>query len=66
MSYLDQELSNELDIVNRHNGLQHNLDVIKENLDLFKDIMQHKHSSMLEWIIIILILFEILQVFIEN
>ncbi len=66
LSILDYQLKDELDIVKRHQGLQFSLDVIKENLDLFKDILQHKHSSMLEWIIIFLILFEILQVIVEK
>lgn len=66
LSKLDYQLKDELDIVNRHNGIQYNLNVIKENLDLFKDILQHKYSSMLEWIIIILILFEVVQVIIEK
>ena len=59
-------MRDELEIVARHHGLQHNLDVISENLDFFKDILQHKHSSLLEWIIILLILFEILQVLFEK
>jgi len=66
LSKLDYQLKDELDIVKRHHGLQFNLTVIKENLDLFKDILQHKYSSMLEWIIIVLILFEVIQVIIEK
>jgi uncharacterized Rmd1/YagE family protein len=65
LAMLDNQMREELEIVNRHHGLQHNLSVISENLDFFKDILQHKHSSILEWIIIILILFEIIQVLFE-
>lgn len=64
LSDLDERLKDELDIVKRHQSLQFSLDVVKENLDLFQGILQHKYSSMLEWIIIILILFEVVQVFI--
>ena len=32
---------------------------MKENLEMFKDLYQHSHSSTLEWIIIILIAIEI-------
>lgn len=66
LSNLDFLLNDELETLNRHNGLQHNLGVIKENLDLFTDILQHKHSSILEWIIIALILLEVIQVLIER
>lgn len=66
LSKLDFKLKSELDIVNRHQSIQLSLGVIKENLDFFKDILQHKYSSLLEWIIIILILMEVLQVLIEK
>ncbi|WP_369049153.1 RMD1 family protein [Tenacibaculum sp. UWU-22] len=66
LSNLDYKLKDELDIVKRHQGIENSLNVIKENLDLFNDILQHKYSSMLEWIIIILILFELVQVIVEK
>lgn len=66
LSMLDYKLKDELDVEKRHQGIENSLNVIKENLDLFNDIMQHKYSSMLEWIIIILILFEVVQVIIEK
>lgn len=66
LTKLDNQMRTELEILNRHHGLQHNLNVISENLDFFKDILQHKHSSFLEWIIIILIAFEIIQVLVEK
>lgn len=63
---LDNQLAKELDIIDRHHGLQENLNIVKENLELFKDILQHKYSSLLEWIIILLILFEVIQLIIEK
>lgn len=63
---LDEQLIEELDMKDRHYALQYNLDTVKENLDLFRDILQHNHSSLLEWIIILLILFEVIQVIIEK
>jgi uncharacterized Rmd1/YagE family protein len=65
LSRLDGLLSEELDFKNRYQGIQSSLSVIRENHEFYKDMLQHKHSSMLEWIIIILILFEIVQIFID-
>ncbi len=65
LSTLDYKLKDELDVVNRYHGIKNSLDTIKENLDLFNDILQHRYSSMLEWIVIILIFIEILQVIFE-
>lgn len=66
LSQLDYKLKDELDIVKRHQGINNSLNTIKESLDLFSDILHHRYSSMLEWIIIILILFEVVQVIIEK
>jgi required for meiotic nuclear division protein 1 len=66
LSKLDNDMNDELDIINRHKGLQHSLDAVKENLDLSNGILQHRLSSILEWIIIVLILFEVLHLIIEN
>ena len=63
LSELDYKLRDELDVIKRHQGIVNSLNVIKENLDLFRDILNHKYSSMLEWIIIILILLEVVKMF---
>lgn len=63
LSKLDQLLKEELDIEKRFQSLHFSLNTIKENLDLFQNILQHRYSSMLEWIIILLILFEVVQIF---
>lgn len=62
LTSLYEHMRNDLDIEKRHHGLQLNLGIVKENLDLYQNILQHRHSSLLEWIIIILILFEVIQV----
>jgi uncharacterized Rmd1/YagE family protein len=66
LSLLDNELREQLDMVNRHHGLQYSLNIVKENLDLYRDILHHKQSSTLEWIIIILILLEVLDLVITK
>jgi len=64
LTELDTLLSNELDFENRYRAMQASLSVVRENHEFYKDVLQHKHSSLLEWIIILLILFEVVQIFI--
>ena len=63
LSYLDEKMNKELDFRNRHSSVQHSLNVVKENLEVFIDMLQHQHSSLLEWIIIVLILVEVIHLF---
>ena len=58
---MDIELKKTFDLQSRYRGIHEELQIIKENLDLFKDIMQHRKSNFFEWIIIILILVEVLN-----
>ncbi|WP_343764976.1 RMD1 family protein [Gangjinia marincola] len=64
LNNLDRELKKNFDLKDRYRNLHEQLDITKENLDLFKDIMFHSESSRLEWIIIILILVEVVDLFI--
>lgn len=63
---LDRELNDELEIKLRYEGIKDQLEVVEDNLNLFKDLDMHNHSSRLEWIIILLILFEVVHVLIEK
>jgi len=47
LSQLDTLLSEELDFKNRYHGMQTSLSVIRENHEFYKDMLQHKHSSMI-------------------
>ena len=60
------ELKKTFDLQNRYRSIHERIDIIKENLELFKDIMDHKESSRLEWIIIILIVIEVFDMFVEK
>ncbi|WP_438425770.1 RMD1 family protein [Aquimarina macrocephali] len=64
LNKLDQNLKRVFDLKDRYRSIQDQIEIIKENLELFKDIMFHKESSKLEWIIIILILVEVIDLFI--
>ena len=64
LKHLDVSLKNYYDLKDRYRSIKEQLEIITENLELFKDLMQHKESSRLEWIIIILIFIEIADHFI--
>lgn len=61
---LNQKLKQTFDLKDRFRYIHERIEIIKENLELFKDIMDHKESSKLEWIIIVLIFVEVLDHFI--
>lgn len=61
---LDRNLKLTFDLKERYRTIKEQGYIIKENLSLFKDIMDHRESSRLEWIIIILILVEVMDLFI--
>lgn len=64
LNLLNQHLKQTFDLKDRHRYIHDRIAIVKDNLELFKDIMDHKESSRLEWIIIILILVEVLDHFI--
>jgi len=66
LNNLNDDLHRELDIRIRHRSLIENLNNAKDNLEAFNDISQHKSSSSLEWIVIILIAVEILNLIVDK
>ena len=66
LDHIDIELKKTFDLQSRYRGIHEELEIIKENLGLFKDIMHHRHSSLLEWIIIILILVEVVNLIVSK
>jgi uncharacterized Rmd1/YagE family protein len=61
---IDIGLKKTFDIQNRYNEISDDISIIKENLELFKDLMQHRELAILEIIIILLILVEVVDVMI--
>jgi uncharacterized Rmd1/YagE family protein len=64
LNRLDNLLKQTFDLKDRYRYLSERTAIIKEDLELFKDIMDHKESSKLEWIIIALILVEVIDLFV--
>jgi uncharacterized Rmd1/YagE family protein len=61
LNKLDQDLKLTFDLKDRYRSIHDLIEIIKDNLELFKDITYHRESSRLEWIIIILILVEVVH-----
>jgi uncharacterized Rmd1/YagE family protein len=64
LNSLNIKLKQTFDLKDRYRFINERLEIVKDNLQLFKSIMDHKESSRLEWIIILLILVEVLDHFI--
>ena len=62
LNKIHTDLSRTFDLQERFRHVSEGLAIVKENLELFKDLLQHRNSSRLEWIVIGLITFEILHV----
>lgn len=58
---INKDLVREMDITARYKSLQESVYTIKESLEIFNDFHQHSYSAKLEWIIIILIAYEIIK-----
>jgi required for meiotic nuclear division protein 1 len=63
---IDSELKKTFDIQSRYRNIHEELQIIKDNLGLFIDIMHQRKSSLLEWVVIILILVEVINLIIEK
>ncbi len=66
LNALDIGLKKTFDLQARFRTIQEGLEIVKENLELFKDLLQYRNSTSLEWIIIILILVEVINLLIER
>lgn len=67
--YLDklhQGLIKHFDLRIRFSELEYTLRIIEDNLTVFREIYNQRESSRLEWIIIILILFEVFDILISK
>ena len=66
LNRLDIELKKTFDLQERSKYIHEGISITRDNLDLFKDLLQYKHSTTLEWVVIVLILIEVLHLLITN
>jgi len=66
LNLLDIDLKNTFDLQPRFRTIQDGLQIVKENLELFKDMLQYRNTVVLETIVIILILVEVINLFVEK
>jgi len=66
LNRLDIGLKKTFDLQARFRTIREGLEIVKENLELFKDLLQYRNSVVLEWIIIALILVEVVNLLIEK
>ncbi|GAB4091558.1 RMD1 family protein [Flaviaesturariibacter terrae] len=66
LSRVDAGLKRTFDLQERFRNISESLQIVKDNLDLFRDILKYRHSNVLEWIVIILIAVEVVNLFIEK
>jgi required for meiotic nuclear division protein 1 len=66
LNKLDIGLKKTFDLQARFRTIQEGLSIVKENMELFKDLLQNRNSLTLEWVVIILILVEVINIFVRN
>jgi|SRR2546423_548671 len=66
LNKIDIGLKRTFDIQERFRNITEGLQIIKENLELFKDLLQYRNSNLLEWIVIVLITAEVLNLIFEK
>ena len=60
------DLKRTFDLNERFRNIQEGLNIVKDNYELFRDLLQYRTSYRLEWVIIILILVEVINIFGEK
>lgn len=63
LNLLNRNLKANFDTNTRFKDLDYRLQIVENNLKLFTDVLNHRESSYLEWIVIILISIEIINAF---
>jgi uncharacterized Rmd1/YagE family protein len=60
------DLKRTFDLQERFRNIEEGLTIVKDNLELFRDLLQYRNSYRLELVVIILILVEVLDIFLQK
>ena len=66
LNKIHNDLKRTFDLKERFRNIQEGLNIIKDNYELFRDLLQYRNSYRLELVIILLILVEVLNVFAQK
>ncbi|HXD79640.1 MAG TPA: RMD1 family protein [Puia sp.] len=66
LNRIDQGLKRTFDLQERYRDVREGLEIVRENLELFKDLLQYRNSTLLEWIVIILVALEVVNLVIDK
>lgn len=66
LNKIDVDLKRTFDLQERFKNIQEGLNIVRDNLELFRDLLQYRHSTVLEWIVIVLILVEVINMVLEK
>lgn len=66
LNKIDADLKRTFDLQIRVRMIGEGLTIVKDNLELFRGLLQYRNSNILEWIVIILILVEVMDLIIQK
>ena len=66
LNKIDADLKRTFDLQIRVRIIGEGLNIIRDNLELFRTLMQYRNSNILEWIVIVLILVEVMDLIIQK
>ncbi|MGN6180280.1 MAG: RMD1 family protein [Mucilaginibacter sp.] len=66
LNKINNDLKRNFDLKERFRTIQEGLNIVKDNYELFRDLLQYRNSFRLEIVVIVLILVEVLNIFAQK